>query len=290
MMGVTKGKAPPVGQAEELLWEDYDELDFVGAMPNLTAPSYVVVNTIYGLLLATLAYLLVHISAGEQRPGESLVDDVERLRDCLYVVAGTVAFCTVTHVASRFAWRTVLPKYYSIPFADRVSLSEKVLSSIHGFVVGSAAINHVFVENYWATDLITVYPMTLDWIYSFSAGYEIYDLATMALQRDNSIAMWVHHSLILIGYYMVMSYKRMAFVSTIMLITELTVLPSNLHWYLKTLGQKDTRAFHFNQGLRLWSFVVLRLFTAPYVLFELLNHRADLLAHNDTVTDRKSVV
>mmetsp|Transcript_15454 Transcript_15454/g.60417 ORF Transcript_15454/g.60417 Transcript_15454/m.60417 type:complete len:331 (-) Transcript_15454:65-1057(-) len=271
-------------EAVELLWEDYDELDFVGDMPNLTAPSYVVVNTIYALLLATLAYLVLHISASEQQVDDTGVDDMERLQNCLMVVVGTVVFCTGTHVVSRFVWRAVLPDYYSIPFADRVSLSEKVLSSIHGFVVGTAAINHVFVENLWATNLIRVYPLSLDWIYSFSAGYEIYDLATMAMQRDSSIAMWVHHTLILIGYSLVMSYRRMAFVSTIMLITELTVLPSNLHWYLKTLGQKDTRAFHFNQGLRLWSFIVLRLFTAPYVLYELLKQGSEVLVNEDAVT------
>lgn len=44
-----------------------------------------------------------------------------------------------------------------------------------------------------------------------------------------------------------------------MLITELTVLPGNLHWYLKVFKRKATRLFHFNQGLRLWSFLLLRL-------------------------------
>lgn len=57
-----------------------------------------------------------------------------------------------------------------------------------------------------------------------------------------------------------------------MLITELTVLPSNLHWYLKTFRKKDTRLFHFNQGLRLWSFIILRLSTPPYVWYNLYSH------------------
>lgn len=54
-----------------------------------------------------------------------------------------------------------------------------------------------------------------------------------------------------------------------MMVTELTVVPSNLHWYLKIFGFKDTRVFHFNQGLRLWSFVALRLTTPPYIFYHL---------------------
>lgn len=56
-----------------------------------------------------------------------------------------------------------------------------------------------------------------------------------------------------------------------MLITELTVLPSNLHWYLKTFKLKATRLFHFNQGLRLWSFIILRLPVPAFVLYKLFS-------------------
>jgi len=64
-------------------------------------------------------------------------------------------------------------------------------------------------------------------------------------------------------------YHKLAFVASLMLITELTVLPSNVHWYLKVMGKKDTRAFHFNQGLRLWSYIGLRLWTAPFAFYRL---------------------
>jgi hypothetical protein len=55
-----------------------------------------------------------------------------------------------------------------------------------------------------------------------------------------------------------------------MLVTELTVIPSNLHWYLKTFKLKVTRIFHFNQAVRLWSFIILRLPIPVYVLYKLM--------------------
>jgi len=58
-----------------------------------------------------------------------------------------------------------------------------------------------------------------------------------------------------------------------MWLTELTVLPSNLHWYLKTFNLKDTRLFHFNQGLRLWSYILLRIPIPPYVWYHLYHDR-----------------
>lgn len=57
-----------------------------------------------------------------------------------------------------------------------------------------------------------------------------------------------------------------------MLITELTVLPSNLHWYLKVFKKKVTRAFHFNQGVRLISFIILRLPIPCYVFYQIYLH------------------
>lgn len=81
----------------------------------------------------------------------------------------------------------------------------------------------------------------------------------------------------------------MAFVATVLLITELTVLPSNAHWYIKYMGGQDTRAFHFNQGLRMWSFVLLRLFTVPtiYILFAI--HYQDFL-NEDLIVQVAAVI
>jgi len=66
----------------------------------------------------------------------------------------------------------------------------------------------------------------------------------------------------------------MGYGAALLMVTELTVLPSNAHWYLKAFCNQDTRAFHFNQGLRLWCFIFLRLFTAPVVLVSMaLNYQ-----------------
>ena len=54
-----------------------------------------------------------------------------------------------------------------------------------------------------------------------------------------------------------------------MLITELTVIPNNLHWYFKTLKYTMTRAFHFNYALRMWSFILIRLPAPTYVFYKI---------------------
>ena len=76
----------------------------------------------------------------------------------------------------------------------------------------------------------------------------------------------------------------MGFAAVVMMVTELTVLPSNAHWYFKAFFARDTRAFHFNQGLRLWCFVFLRLFTAPFVFIAIIMNIDQFWYDEDLVT------
>lgn len=76
----------------------------------------------------------------------------------------------------------------------------------------------------------------------------------------------------------------MGFAAVVMMVTELTVIPSNFHWYLKAFLHRDTRAFHFNQGLRLWCYVFLRLFTAPMVLIAFILNIDQFWYDEDVVT------
>lgn len=218
----------------------------------------------------------------------------ERLYFNISLVFISLVFHILVHYVARCSFRYLVPGYYGIPYNTRVALSEKVLSSIHGFVLGTAGVNLVIIQRYWQTNIFSGYPPILDYIYCFSCGYELYDLGTMILQdiavpKYNENVFWIHHSSMLIGYTLVMFKKKMAFVATVLLITELTVLPSNAHWYIKYMGGQDTRAFHFNQGLRMWSFVFLRLFTVPtiYILFAI--HYQDFL-NEDLIVQVAAVI
>lgn len=76
----------------------------------------------------------------------------------------------------------------------------------------------------------------------------------------------------------------MAFGAVLLMVTEITVLPSNAHWYLKASCNQDTRAFHFNQGLRLWCFLIFRLFIAPLLFVTLAWNYHQFWYEEDVVT------
>eukprot|EP01094_Clydonella_sp_ATCC50884_P017678 TRINITY_DN3121_c0_g2_i1.p1 TRINITY_DN3121_c0_g2~~TRINITY_DN3121_c0_g2_i1.p1 ORF type:complete len:296 (+),score=112.06 TRINITY_DN3121_c0_g2_i1:268-1155(+) len=194
--------------------------------------------------------------------------------------AFTTAFllCVAFHFAFRaFFKRYFRDAYYTLNKSDRISLAEKTMSTAHGLLVGILAIKLIWVDDVWKEDVVDAWHPLLAWLFGTSSGYEVYDMLTMYFQYDQGILMWIHHLVIVLGYQICLTTHLMSFMAVLLLITELTVLPSNIHWYLKVLGKKDTRAFHFNQGLRLWSFVVLRLFMVPYALTRLYFERERFL-------------
>jgi len=76
-----------------------------------------------------------------------------------------------------------------------------VVSTIHGLVIGTAALKTVLVDGAFWGNVMTVYPKATDTIYSLSLGYQIYDLVTMLLQNLRSPDMWIHHIVCVIGFF-----------------------------------------------------------------------------------------
>eukprot|EP01095_Lingulamoeba_sp_RSL-Kostka_P012061 TRINITY_DN4722_c0_g1_i1.p1 TRINITY_DN4722_c0_g1~~TRINITY_DN4722_c0_g1_i1.p1 ORF type:complete len:375 (+),score=64.53 TRINITY_DN4722_c0_g1_i1:24-1127(+) len=265
-------------------------------------PTYYLVNTIYAILLIILIIICyMQISQENQekmlellnedsnwRPETSFKEKIignltsERFIKCIFFISISFSIFTLIHFASRSMWRKFYKGYDNLSLSDRIALSEKVNSTIHGLVVGIWSINLVFIENLWKEDIIKIFPNATDWVLCFSIGYEIYDLGAMAVQRSDPLEMWIHHYAMILGYTLCMWYKRMSFCCIILLVTELTVVPSNLHWYMKIFAVKDTRAFHFNQGLRLWSFVFFRIFTVPYIFYRVY-HQFDDMFNEDMI-------
>ena len=183
--------------------------------------------------------------------------------------------CVVLHF---LAW-VIIKRFFSPELYKKMSvrdswfLGQKIPSSLHAFGVGSIAIYIIWIERVFVNDHFDGYSYSCDFIMAFSLAYEIYDIFVMYIQTGASPVMFIHHYALCIAYLLSFSHKKFAFVAVAMLITELTVLPSNLHWYLKELKMKSTRLFHFNQGVRLWSFVFIRLFVPLYVAYVLFLER-----------------
>lgn len=55
-----------------------------------------------------------------------------------------------------------------------------------------------------------------------------------------------------------------------MMTTELTVLPANVHWYLKTFNLKHLAFYEWNKLFRLFLFCTLRVWAGPFVFYGII--------------------
>eukprot|EP01095_Lingulamoeba_sp_RSL-Kostka_P000983 TRINITY_DN1132_c0_g1_i1.p1 TRINITY_DN1132_c0_g1~~TRINITY_DN1132_c0_g1_i1.p1 ORF type:complete len:329 (+),score=72.41 TRINITY_DN1132_c0_g1_i1:128-1114(+) len=170
--------------------------------------------------------------------------------------------------------------YSSLSQRNRFFLAQKVCSSIHGAATAIIAVKLLFIDRLFDNDIIDSYNVWCDILFALSFGYEVYDFFIMYIQTGAAYLMYVHHAALLLAYFLIVTHKKTAFVGVTMLITEFTVVPSNIHWYFKIFKKRYSRIFHFNQGLRLWSFLALRLTCPPLAYYGLIR-QFDQLYHEE---------
>jgi TLC domain len=292
-----------VGDDEDALDALLESVQVETEVP-IVLEKYILVNTVYVLLLSLLVYVLYSYARAESSQDALNAEQIEyddawhslsveekmwayfsspRPWKIASVVGTAMVGFGIIHLIARAAWKRWFPRYRECALTDRIALAERLCSTIHSLIVGVWSLNLVFVERVWQDDVIMFYPSAVDWVLAVSIGYELYDMVCMALQASDPLEMWVHHIVMCVGYVLCMMWGRFAFIAIIMLITELTVVPSNFHWYLKILDAKVTRAFHFNQGLRLWSFIFIRLWIVPYIFYRIYL-QSDQFVQEDLVT------
>jgi hypothetical protein len=111
------------------------------------------------------------------------------------------------------------------------------------------------------------YPRILDMVFSSYVGYSIYDMGTMVIVGDEPMAMWFHHIVGAFGAFAMMMYRQAAFFPVTFLATELTVVPTNLVWYLRTLDvDKKSALYRWNVTIRNIVFLTARSIVAPACL------------------------
>ena len=112
------------------------------------------------------------------------------------------------------------------------SVNQQICSTVHALIVGLSSIQLVFLSSAWADEnIVTHHPTAVDWVLSISIGYELYDLVAMAIQRTDPLGMWLHHFGMIIGFSACIVTTRASFICVLLLVTELTCIPSNFHWY-----------------------------------------------------------
>ena len=147
--------------------------------------------------------------------------------------------------------------------ANRRYLAEMVGSWIHaGFVGGSSL--YLAATGAWATDVFDTYPDLLHAMFAATAGWSLWDMGVM-MGCGEKPSMWVHHAITFLGTTLMQLYRTAAFFPAITLLTELTVLPANVHWYMGVLRLKERhKGLYFaNLVVRAAFHVLFRLFTCP---------------------------
>ena len=121
------------------------------------------------------------------------------------------------------------------------------------------------------------------------AGYSIYDMLVMAAKPHESPAMWVHHLLSSLGPITYMLCKQGVYFGFPLIITELTVPIVNLLWFMLRMTDMRPKTRHVLLGLRALSYVVLRLFTVPAILWFAVRWCSAYVAHSHTMASTLAV-
>eukprot|EP00698_Gefionella_okellyi_P000889 TRINITY_DN10777_c0_g1_i1.p1 TRINITY_DN10777_c0_g1~~TRINITY_DN10777_c0_g1_i1.p1 ORF type:complete len:278 (-),score=47.35 TRINITY_DN10777_c0_g1_i1:165-998(-) len=186
------------------------------------------------------------------------------------LVSGSALACGGLHLLLRSLWKQHFQPYAQLNRSDRISLAEKIISTLHAAFVGLGAVKTVFLSGPMWNDVIHTYPHAADVIYSVSFGYQIYDLITMALQRCKQVDMWAHHAVCIVGFLFALSTKMATFFPMSFLVTELTVVPNNIRWYLRALqtpaALRTSLPYEVNEWARMLSFWLCRVPIGPFTL------------------------
>lgn len=195
--------------------------------------------------------------------------DRQLLIDCLRDVCISLAGFTLVHVVSDQIWYNVIGHdlYHWLSPSDRIYLGEKVCSSLHGALSGGGALYSIFIAKDYNRDIVITFPPIIRSVFCLSIGYELYDMATMYLQGSHPAQMWLHHTVVLIGASCSLAYRLGNFSPALFGVSEITVLFSNIRWYLRTFGLTNTPGSKLNDTLLLLAYVLFRVPLLPYFFY-----------------------
>ncbi|KAL9645034.1 hypothetical protein ABK040_004527 [Willaertia magna] len=214
------------------------------------------------------------------------LDYNNQLHRGLVISTSSFIVCCATHLClDKFIWKRIV-NLNKISSRDRIFLSERLVSVMHGLAVAFLAAKILLIDKAYDRDpkkdfvsIWKTYPMPIsDWMFSISTGYEVYDMITMLAQGSKDPKMWLHHIFTFLGTSLSMWYKEATFLSTCLLFSEFTVLPTNINWFIrlfekdKVKGSFGSRIYELNLLVRLLFYIVFRLGVGPVAFMKLIPH------------------
>jgi len=205
---------------------------------------------------------------------------------------GSYTFYEIVHYLSEKYFISRLDKHVvaKLDICDRIDLPEKIPSTINGLVVGTLGLYVIFWEKAFENDVVYPYPLALDLLFGSFVGYTAYDLKIMWSKPQEELSMWVHHILGLIGSTLILFKRQAAFFPALFSITEITVIPGNLVWFLQRLELKKTKLYTIGLALRAGFFLTFRTFVAPFCYYYAVSNPGPLLPHMNTILKKYSLI
>ncbi|KAJ3284116.1 hypothetical protein HDU79_008494 [Rhizoclosmatium sp. JEL0117] len=177
-------------------------------------------------------------------------------------IFSAINFYCIVHVVLDQLVGKHLAKKFNLSFSERISVSEKVCSTINAAYVATAAIWISFVRDTFNVNdfvanvpctsamsaIVSIYPKApatanfitsffdMDWVLPAYVGYSIYDCVTMWFQGDNHWSMWVHHLVGIYGAFGNQVIRKLSILSNHAMMTEITAMTVNILWYAETLN------------------------------------------------------
>jgi hypothetical protein len=137
---------------------------------------------------------------------------------------------------------------------------------LNALIVGGAGVYYSIIEPHFqgTEGIIDRYPHSFHWFFSSYVGYSVYDMLTMLAVGGEHWTMWMHHIIGAGGAFLMMLYRQAAYFPIVFTITELSVVPTNWLWLLRTLkfpqSSQQYRVAHLTRSL---AFLGFRTFLAP---------------------------
>ncbi len=143
---------------------------------------------------------------------------------------------------------------------------------MNGLILTGASFKMIFIDRVFVDRLFT-YNESIHQCFIVALAYQIYDFIIMLFQQTDPLAMWIHHSVALIGLGALIETHQFAFYPIAFMMTEITVVFVNVLWYARSLQfqkegvLKDTPLISALTNLRAASYLVCRSWIGPWVLY-----------------------
>ncbi|KAL6057419.1 hypothetical protein QOT17_015484 [Balamuthia mandrillaris] len=151
---------------------------------------------------------------------------------------------------------------------DSYFLGEKAAAMAHGMLMGGLGGFYMILhKRRFSKETVFTYPKECDWLWAASVGFQVYDMVVMVLQRNKRATIWFHHTLVIIGCLFSFFYRIGTFYPAIFTFTELTLVTTNLSWYLDVFKLRGTPAYTVALILRVLAFYLFRSFIGPVAVW-----------------------